>query len=161
MAYPRPAYEGARKELPPGDPEFNSDDCEAMITLLNCPLGARVALFHQEDDQVSTFADDDKMFIGVIRDLKVEFFGDAAVYDGTFTVRIRGKHLNPYEVKFDLTPLQQSVTIDVLSIRDWIQSADLEVFKEAEVYKFNHGVTMNDYADLADFIIRERNEWDS
>ena len=130
--------------------DFQDPATPPMLVIRNAPIGARVAVFVDPPAQDGT----NTLYIGVIESGVVTFLADPAAYeDGEFLVRIRKRDLVPFECAFKLTPQKQSLLIHYQSINDWVVDADLEYYNEV---KYNTGTTVDDYAALAEFIIKER-----
>lgn len=129
--------------------DFQDPATPPMLVIRNAPLGARVAVFVDppQGDGSNT------LYIGVIENDIVTFLADPAAYDGEFMLRIRGKSLQPFELRFKLTPQKQSLMVDYMSVKDWIVDADLDYYNEVT---YNTGISLDDYAALSEFIIKER-----
>jgi hypothetical protein len=151
-----PEVKGARGDLtkaPVADfrqSDFQDPSTPPMLVIRNAPVGARVAVFLDppQGDGSNT------LYIGVIEQGTVTFLADPAAYEhGEFLVRIRKKGLEPFECAFELTPEKQALMFDYTSIKDWIVGADLEYWNEVS---YNTGASLDDYAALSEFIIKER-----
>jgi hypothetical protein len=130
--------------------DFQDPSTPPMLVIRNAPVGARVAVFLDppQGDGSNT------LYIGVIEKDIVTFLADPAAYeDGEFILRIRGKSLQPFELQFKLTPQKQSLQISYMRINDWVVDADLDYYNEV---KYNTGASLDDYAALSEFIIKER-----
>jgi hypothetical protein len=130
--------------------DFQDPATPPMLVIRNAPLGARVAVFVDppQGDGSNT------LYIGVIEKDIVTFLADPAAYeDGEFMLRIRGKSLQPFELQFKLTPQKQALMVTYMAVSDWVVDADLVYYNEVT---YNTGAKLDDYAVLAEFIIKER-----
>ena len=149
-----PRAVGARGEVATGfdyaNTNFQNPATPPMLVIMNAPVGARVAVFIDPPQQGGS----NTLFVGVIEKTTVTFLADPAAYEhGKFMVRIRKRDMHPFECSFELTPQKQSLRINYMAVKDWVRDADLEYWNEV---KYNTGVKIDDYAALAEFIVKER-----